>query len=131
LMININYSVFVCVCVFCFRLPFIVTNCKVRDGLGWTEETLVNGDGCPVDSEIMGSFIYDKNGNSAAVEFLAHKFPYSPSVYYTCSVRVCKQCHPPLCNGKTNLRKRRDASVDEGDQPATIEVHIYTIYKLI
>jgi hypothetical protein len=100
------------------RLPFIVTDCKVRDGLGWAEEVLVNKEGCSVDGELMGQFIYTES--TATVKFLAHKFPYSPSVYYACAVKICKDCHPPLCDGKSNLRRRRrEVTVEE---PATIEV---------
>ncbi|CAB4066025.1 unnamed protein product [Lepeophtheirus salmonis] len=31
-----------------------VTECLVRDGLGWSEQILINEEGCPVDYEIMG-----------------------------------------------------------------------------
>jgi hypothetical protein len=100
------------------RLPFRVTDCNVKDGLGWAEEALVNDEGCPLDGEIMSYFTYTEN--AASVQFLAHKFPYSPSVYYACAVKICRDCHPPICDGKQNLRRRRDAKDDE---TATIEVY--------
>ncbi|ODM91292.1 Cuticlin-1, partial [Orchesella cincta] len=117
---------------------FIVTNCLVRDGLGWAEETLVNSVGCPVDNEIMPPFRY--SDNLAIVDFPAHKFPYSPTVYYSCGVKLCQDCLAPVCQGTKNLRpvpqvtpyassrkSRRDAGLADsssGDQqPAEIEVY--------
>lgn len=44
---------------------------------------------CPVDEEIMGAFGYSQNLTKALVEFHAHKFPYTSSVYYQCNVRLC------------------------------------------
>lgn len=121
--------------LFC-RHNFIVTNCIVRDGLGWAEETLVNNVGCPVDSEIMPPFHYESN--LATVDFPAHKFPYSPTVYYSCGVKLCQDCLAPVCQGPKNLRpvpqvtpygrkSRRDAGIlgdtDADQQPAEIEVY--------
>ena len=44
---------------------------------------------CPLDDEIMGSFEYSASKTTALVHFQAHKFPYTPSVYYQCNVRLC------------------------------------------
>ncbi|XP_015602822.1 uncharacterized protein LOC107271388 isoform X2 [Cephus cinctus] len=112
-----------------------ISDCLVRDGLGWGEQRLINNEGCPVDGEIMGQFTYSDDKTEAMVNFQAHKFPYTASVYYQCNVRLCvKQgggCGntPPHCNG---LRRRRDLSdktdgkdIDgaDGGTPATIEVY--------
>lgn len=94
-----------------------VTDCTVRDGLGWGEQKLVNNKGfvfrinyqfniffnnlefdrCPVDGEIMGTFDYNDDRTLASVSFPAHKFPYTASVYYQCNVKFCNlkdaQCH--------------------------------------
>lgn len=66
-----------------------ITECLVRDGLGWGEQRLINGEGCPVDKEIMGMFQYSGDKTKAKVEFQAHKFPYTASVYYQCNVKLC------------------------------------------
>lgn len=66
-----------------------VTDCTVRDGLGWGEQRLINGEGCPVDGEIMGNFHYSEDKTKANVHFQAHKFPYTASVYYQCNVKLC------------------------------------------
>nr|CAH7737526.1 unnamed protein product [Callosobruchus chinensis] len=66
-----------------------VTDCLVRDGLGWGEQRLIDVDGCPVDQEIMGLFQYSEDMTEASVEFQAHKFPYTASVYYQCNVKLC------------------------------------------
>lgn len=66
-----------------------VTDCLVRDGLGWGEQKLVGSDGCPVDPEIMGTFEYSEDKTRAMVHFQAHKFPYTASVYYQCNVKLC------------------------------------------
>jgi len=96
-----------------------VTNCLVRDGLNWGEQPLINDDGCPVDEEIMGPFAYTQNLTRSVVEFHAHKFPYTSSVYYQCNVRLCLKeaggCEdvPPDCdkNGRNfRRRERRDTS---------------------
>jgi hypothetical protein len=112
-------------------MAFLVSDCHVRDGLGWAEELLVNHVGCPVDSEILPPFTYTPN--MAVVEFPAHKFPYSPTVYYSCAVRICRQgganedaCLPPLCQGPRNARQvqlkfKRDAA-NTGEEPATVQV---------
>lgn len=44
---------------------------------------------CPVDGEIMGEFTYNEDKTEAKVDFQAHKFPYTASVYYQCNVRLC------------------------------------------
>lgn len=66
-----------------------VTDCLVRDGLGWGEQKLINEDGCPLDAEIMGMFQYSEDKTRAIVHFQAHKFPYTASVYYQCNVKLC------------------------------------------
>ncbi|KAG5335077.1 CUT1 protein, partial [Acromyrmex charruanus] len=113
-----------------------ISDCLVRDGLGWGEQRLINDEGCPIDGEIMGQFVYNEDKTEARVNFQAHKFPYTASVYYQCNVRLCvKQgggCSntPPLCN--SIIRRRRDTAnahevkgeVEDLDgTPATIEVY--------
>ncbi|OAD54311.1 Cuticlin-1 [Eufriesea mexicana] len=66
-----------------------ISDCLVRDGLGWGEQRLINDEGCPVDGEIMGQFTYNEDKTEAKVNFQAHKFPYTASVYYQCNVRLC------------------------------------------
>ena len=66
-----------------------VTSCSVRDGLGWSDQDLINTEGCPVDDEIMGEFEYSASKTTALVRFQAHKFPYTSSVYYQCNVKLC------------------------------------------
>lgn len=74
-----------------------VTDCLVRDGLGWGEQRLIDKQGCPLDQEILGPFAYDSDRTKATVAFPAHKFPYTTSVYYQCNVRLCllgeDNCH--------------------------------------
>ncbi|XP_011058382.1 PREDICTED: uncharacterized protein LOC105148371 [Acromyrmex echinatior] len=112
-----------------------ISDCLVRDGLGWGEQRLISDEGCPIDGEIMGQFVYNEDKTEARVNFQAHKFPYTASVYYQCNVRLCvKQgggCSntPPLCN--SIIRRRRDTAnahevkgVEDLDgTPATIEVY--------
>ncbi|XP_058055346.1 cuticlin-4 [Anopheles bellator] len=102
-----------------------VTDCLVRDGLGWGEQKLINEQGCPLDSEILGPFEYTADRSKATVTFPAHKFPYTSSVYYQCNVKLCElqdtNCHKtPTCSG--NGAKRTKRQTDEEGQPATIEV---------
>lgn len=42
-----------------------------------------------MDNEIMGEFVYNDDRNEAKVSFPAHKFPYTASVYYECTVKLC------------------------------------------
>ncbi|XP_063237137.1 cuticlin-4 [Bacillus rossius redtenbacheri] len=111
-----------------------VTDCVVRDGLGWSEQRLVDGEGCPVDGEIMGPFSYNPAKTTAEVSFQAHKFPYTPSVYYQCNVQLCFKagggCQdvPPDCSAGKALplhRRRREetSTLPDGSSPATIEVY--------
>lgn len=104
-----------------------VTECLVRDGLGWSEQKLINGEGCPLDYEIMGPFEYSESKTTAYVHFQAHKFPYTSSVYYQCNVRLCIKhaggCDdvPPVCDlhGKNTLKKRKKRQtleLDESDE---------------
>ncbi|KAF5297561.1 hypothetical protein FQR65_LT09992 [Abscondita terminalis] len=103
-----------------------ITDCLVRDGLGWGEQRLINNEGCPVDNEIMGMFEYSSDKTKASVHFQAHKFPYTASVYYQCNVKLCLKTDngcatttPPKCGAN---RLRRQADSNEGT-PATIEVY--------
>ncbi|RXG69346.1 hypothetical protein Avbf_04899 [Armadillidium vulgare] len=100
----------------------IITNCLVRDGLGWGEQMLINNDGCPVDYEILGPFEYSKSKTTASVKFQAHKFPYTDSVYYQCNVKLCIKnaggCDevPPICiEGENIVKRRRRREVSEID----------------
>ncbi|XP_059224865.1 uncharacterized protein LOC106086656 isoform X2 [Stomoxys calcitrans] len=104
-----------------------VTDCIVRDGLGWGEQRLVGEDGCPMDNEIMGQFNYTSDRLAANVTFPAHKFPYTTSVYYQCNVKLCPLVDPecqmaPLCGGKRPKRQANNDNKDEEGSPATIEV---------
>lgn len=106
-----------------------VTDCLVRDGLGWGEQRLVNAEGCPMDGEIMGQFDYTDDRTNATVSFPAHKFPYTTSVYYQCNVRLCALADPecrqsPDCSAK-RTKRQSDVKKDEDDDghPATIEVY--------
>jgi len=115
-----------------------VTGCSVRDGLGWSDQSLINTEGCPVDEEIMGEFEYSASKTTALVRFQAHKFPYTSSVYYQCNVKLCIKhaggCDqvPPICEDGINLvrRKRQVVELDERDnayelvdRPETIKVY--------
>jgi hypothetical protein len=106
----------------------IITECMVKDGLGWSEQRLINGHGCPVENDIMGQFEYSESKTTALVHFQAHKFPYTSSVYYQCNVKLCIKhaggCDdaPPVCDekGENKLllarRKRRQTiELDETD----------------
>ncbi|XP_074107372.1 zona pellucida domain-containing protein piopio [Cotesia typhae] len=110
-----------------------ISDCMVRDGLGWGEQRLINDEGCPIDGEIMGQFTYSEDKTEAKVNFQAHKFPYTASVYYQCNVRLCTKhgggCSdtPPSCN-EISRRKRATGRLDDKDvaldgTPATIEVY--------
>ncbi|XP_050669243.1 cuticlin-4 isoform X1 [Leptidea sinapis] len=97
----------------------LVSECSVKDGLGWAEQSLIADDGCPLDGEIMGLFQYSTDKQEAQVSFPAHKFPYTASVYYTCEVKLCDLNHPTDCEPCSHKRVRRQ--LDEGS-PATVEV---------
>ncbi|XP_044738224.1 uncharacterized protein LOC123299886 [Chrysoperla carnea] len=104
-----------------------VSDCLVKDGLGWGEQRLINTDGCPVDGEIMGMFSYNEDRTRAEVHFQAHKFPYTKSVYYQCNVKLClkidgkcEKITPPNCAKNRGRRQAKDAN--DGGVPATIEV---------
>jgi len=98
-----------------------ITECLVRDGLGWSEQDLINDEGCPVDYEIMQEFEYSSSKTTAIVNFQAHKFPYTSSVYYQCNVKLCIKhaggCDqvPPVCEDGINVvrRKRQVIELDE------------------
>ncbi|KAL1132322.1 hypothetical protein AAG570_010278 [Ranatra chinensis] len=104
--------------VFAMRL----SQCSVTDATNSASQPLIDEHGCAIDPEIMGPFVYNHDGSSASVEFQAHKFPYTDSVYYHCNVHLCLKADngcppPPDC---LSGRKKRQA--DEGS-PATIEVY--------
>jgi hypothetical protein len=101
-----------------------IADCQVRDGLGWSDQGLINNEGCPEDWEIMGEFEYSSSKTTALVHFQAHKFPYTSSVYYQCNVRLCIRhaggCEdtPPICdaNGENLLKKRKKRQTLELDE---------------
>lgn len=105
-----------------------INECLVRDGVGWSEQRLINDEGCPVDDEIMGQFEYSATKTTALVRFQAHKFPYTSSVYYQCNIRLCIKhaggCDnvPPICdeegfNTLLNRKKRQTLELDETKGP--------------
>lgn len=98
----------------------------------------------------MGQFQYSANKTTAMVNFQAHKFPYTTSVYYQCHVHLCLKANggcantvnvyyifiycllyiilnylftsqPPNCGNKKRFRREDQAVEDES--PATIEVY--------
>ncbi|GJQ66129.1 hypothetical protein Trydic_g4194 [Trypoxylus dichotomus] len=106
-----------------------VTDCLVRDGIGSGEQKLINDDGCPLDSEIMGIFQYSEDKTTAIVKFQAHKFPSTESVYYQCNVKLCLkanggcvEANPTACGSNRVRRQANNADSSEGT-PATIEVY--------
>jgi len=107
-----------------------VTQCLVRDGLGWSEQALINSEGCPQDREIMGELEYSQSKTTALVHFQAHKFPYTSSVYYQCNVKLCIKhaggCDqvPPVCENGINLvrRRRQVVEIDERDTEVTYDL---------
>ncbi|KAL0267701.1 UNVERIFIED_CONTAM: hypothetical protein PYX00_009894 [Menopon gallinae] len=112
-----------------------ISDCLVRDGLGWGEQHLIDEDGCPVDEEIMGKFEYSEDRTMASVRFQAHKFPYTDSVYYQCNVKLSvknggknaltgeiSNFQPPSCEKGIRRKRQSDNETDEG-LPATIEVY--------
>merc|ERR1712001_45073 len=112
-----------------------VTSCTVRDGLGWSDQELINGEGCPLDTEIMGEFEYSAGKTTALVRFQAHKFPYTSSVYYQCNVKLCIKhaggCDtvPPICENGVNLirRKRQVRVIDERENSYDIDEKPHSI----
>ncbi|XP_050528450.1 cuticlin-4 isoform X2 [Daktulosphaira vitifoliae] len=104
-----------------------ITDCLVRDGLGWGDQRLIDKYGCSIEEEIMGQFQYSENKTTAVVSFQAHKFPYTTSVYYQCHVHLCMKAiggctnTPPNCSNKKRIR--RDDQLAEDESPATIEVY--------
>ena len=56
-----------------------VTSCTVRDGLGWSDQDLINGEGCPLDTEIMGELehlvTWDTGGQEPCVKTLEEILP--------------------------------------------------------
>lgn len=105
-----------------------VTECSVRDGLGWSEQNLINEEGCPGDYEIMGEFEYSESKTTAFVRFQAHKFPYTSSVYYQCNIKLCIKhaggCDqvPPVCEDGVNLVRRRRQVVEISDEDSQYEL---------
>lgn len=85
---------------------------------------------CPIMAksfrlQIVGPFDYDGDRTKATVQFPAHKFPYTTSVYYQCNIRLCMltddKCHKsPICDRSSRTKRETDSS-DDG-LPATIEV---------
>ncbi|XP_015904390.2 cuticlin-1 [Parasteatoda tepidariorum] len=98
-----------------------VTNCIVHDGLSWSEQPLINNEGCPIDEEIMGPLEYSKDLTTAQVTYPAHKFPFTASVYYQCNVKLCLKreggCDevPPICDDLGNNVRRRRRKRQSGD----------------
>ncbi|CAG0915253.1 unnamed protein product [Notodromas monacha] len=115
---------------------FKVSSCWVRDGMNQGEQRLIDEFGCPEDEEIMGPFVYEPNKRVARVQFQAHKFPYTPSVYYTCNIKLCVKgaggCDdvPPDCGRdyqsvlRRRRRKRQLTRVEEEERKQrTIQVY--------
>ncbi|KAM3955978.1 zona pellucida domain-containing protein piopio [Aphomia sociella] len=103
------------------QFGLLVSECAVRDGLGWAEQSLIADNGCPLDGEIMGMFQYSSDKQDASVSFPAHKFPYTASVYYTCEVKLCDLKHPTDCEPCAHKNNRIRRQSEEGS-PATVEV---------
>lgn len=53
---------------------------------------------CSIEDDIMGQFQYSANKTTAVVNFQAHKFPYTTSVYYQCNVHLCLKANGGCSN---------------------------------
>jgi len=53
---------------------------------------------CSIEDDIMGQFQYSANKTTAVVNFQAHKFPYTTSVYYQCHVHLCLKANGGCVN---------------------------------
>lgn len=53
---------------------------------------------CSIEDDIMGQFQYSANKTTAVVNFQAHKFPYTSSVYYQCHVHLCLKANGGCAN---------------------------------
>jgi len=56
----------------------------------------------------MGQFQYSANKTTAVVNFQAHKFPYTTSVYYQCHVHLCLKANGGCANTVTFLKQNCD-----------------------
>lgn len=52
----------------------------------------------------MGQFTYSEDKTEARVNFQAHKFPYTASVYYQCNVKLCIK-HGEGCSDTVKKKK--------------------------
>ncbi|XP_022912990.1 cuticlin-1 isoform X2 [Onthophagus taurus] len=107
-----------------------VADCYVTDGIGSGEQQLINEDGCPLDPEIMGMFEYSEDKTKATVQFQAHRFPSTFSVYYQCHVRLCLiadggcEIAAPQCDYSNRKRRQADGDTDTSEgTKAIIEVY--------
>jgi len=60
---------------------------------------------CSIEDDIMGQFQYSANKTTAVVNFQAHKFPYTTSVYYQCHVHLCLKANGGCANTVTFFLK--------------------------
>ncbi|XP_026461490.1 uncharacterized protein LOC113363220 [Ctenocephalides felis] len=102
---------------------FKITDCSVRDGLGWAEQKLIDSEGCSTDDDIMGTFQYSAGQSRAEAKFAAHKFPYTASVYYQCNARLCLRenngCQLPTCDDLQRVRRASSTEDDKAEGPIT------------
>ena len=83
---------------------------------------------CPLDDEIMAAFEYSSSKTTALVHFQAHKFPYTPSVYYQCNVRLCIR-HAGGCDDVVSIMKTFISELQREDYSFVFAVLKYFVFK--
>lgn len=83
---------------------------------------------CSIEDDIMGQFQYSANKTTAVVNFQAHKFPYTTSVYYQCHVHLCSKANGGCANTVNAIvfRVNRTRWVARDDDNAKLIVTVFS-----
>ncbi|CAK9293401.1 unnamed protein product [Gordionus sp. m RMFG-2023] len=118
-----------------------ILNCVAHDGMNIGKIELLDGQGCPVHSKIIGPQTREIFGHDMLIyaHFKVFKFPDVENVYFECNIKFCfHRCQQPQCgiygvytgDGGVNRRKRSKRSQYNNGDISTLTYKNNNTYNL-
>ncbi|CAK9293759.1 unnamed protein product [Gordionus sp. m RMFG-2023] len=91
-------------------------NCFAHDGMGMGRIQLLDFNGCPIHTQIVGPQSREVSHGSLSIffHFKVFKFPDVNNVYFVCEIKICyKKCQQPNCGLFSASKHRKKRNLEE------------------